>query len=162
MDFGEIYFQWYPQFASVVGWFHPLSTHWQHCQRNWQHWHWHHWSRASLTTGDWEWLGVGHLVGIAQNAWTSFRDKDGNGRAMLISILNLFKHSRILNSLCIIDLIHKSQNALVSYPTMLHSEQKCAHIALPSMLPCTTPFTHLKISSRPFPYLETVFPSFGS
>ena len=26
-----------------------------------------------------------------------------------------------------IDLIHKSQNASVPYPTMLHSEQKCAH-----------------------------------
>ena len=25
------------------------------------------------------------------------------------------------------DLIHKSQNAPVPYPTMLHSEQKCAH-----------------------------------
>ena len=82
MAFGEIYFQCWPHFASVVGWFHPLSTHWQHCQRYWQHWHWHHLSRASRTTVDWEWLGVGHLVGIAQNAWTSFRDKDGNGRAM--------------------------------------------------------------------------------
>ena len=28
---------------------------------------------------------------------------------------------------CWIDLIHKSQNAPVQYPTMLHSEQKCAH-----------------------------------
>ena len=27
----------------------------------------------------------------------------------------------------VIDLIHKSQNALVPYPTILHSEQKCAH-----------------------------------
>ena len=26
-----------------------------------------------------------------------------------------------------IDQIHKSQNASVPYPTMLHSEQKCAH-----------------------------------
>ena len=26
-----------------------------------------------------------------------------------------------------IDLIHKSQNTPVPYPTMLHSEQKCAH-----------------------------------
>ena len=27
-----------------------------------------------------------------------------------------------------IDLIHKSQNSPVPYPTMLHSEQKCAHL----------------------------------
>ena len=27
-----------------------------------------------------------------------------------------------------IDLFHKSQNAPVPYPTMLHSEQKCAHL----------------------------------
>ena len=27
----------------------------------------------------------------------------------------------------IIDQFHKSQNAIVPYPTMLHSEQKCAH-----------------------------------
>ena len=52
------------------------------------------------------------------------------------------------------ELIHKSQNALVPYPTMPHSEQKRAHITLPSMLPCTTPLTHLKIGSR-------LFPSFG-
>ena len=32
-----------------------------------------------------------------------------------------------LCSTCAIDLIHKSQTAPVLYPTMLHSEQKCAH-----------------------------------
>ena len=28
----------------------------------------------------------------------------------------------------IIDLIHKSKNAPVPYPTMLYQEQKCAHL----------------------------------
>ena len=36
-----------------------------------------------------------------------------------------------------IDLIHKSQNAPVSYHTMLHSEQKCAHGAFWDLWHCS-------------------------
>ena len=44
-------------------------------------------------------------------------------------LLGLFTHvtRSHLQALPSIDLIHKSQNAPVPYPTMLHSEQKCAH-----------------------------------
>ena len=41
-----------------------------------------------------------------------------------------YQHSNLSNGCQAthpIDLIHKSQNAHVPYPTMLHSEQKCAH-----------------------------------
>ena len=39
--------------------------------------------------------------------------------------LSIFEWTLI--SLALINLIHKSQNTPVPYPTMLHSEQQCAH-----------------------------------
>ena len=33
------------------------------------------------------------------------------------------------------DQFHKSQNATVPYPTVLYSEQKCAHLCVPYMEP---------------------------
>ena len=43
-------------------------------------------------------------------------------------LLMINEHHGFANSLLlIIDQFHKSQNAPVPYPTMLHSEQKCAH-----------------------------------
>ena len=43
------------------------------------------------------------------------------------SLYTTWKSWTIICHVFAIDLIHKSQNAPVPYPTMLHSEQKCAH-----------------------------------
>ena len=41
--------------------------------------------------------------------------------------LCIYKFNHLLEQNYIIDQSHKSHNASVSYPTMHHSEQKCAH-----------------------------------
>ena len=49
-----------------------------------------------------------------------------------VSLVMLYEINYCIESLIdeIIDLIHKSQNAPVPYPTMLHSKQKCVHFCL--------------------------------
>ena len=46
---------------------------------------------------------------------------------LCFAVLIYTSMSHKLDPYSLIDLFHKSQNAPVPYPTMLHSEQKCAH-----------------------------------
>ena len=58
-----------------------------------------------------------------ENINTQRRINEGLMKSLVYSIYSFSKYLGI----GAIDLIHKSQNALLSYHTMLHSEQKCAH-----------------------------------
>ena len=55
--------------------------------------------------------------------------------SVFCACLNVFiGNSLALRDVAVIELIYKSQNAPVRYPTMLHSEQKCAHSVLNAAL----------------------------
>ena len=72
------------------------------------------------------------MVQIMANwyVWYSFRNKDYE--AVDASLCFVVGRNHTVIDICQayftdIDLIHKSQNAPVPYPKMLHSEQKCVH-----------------------------------
>ena len=65
----------------------------------------------------------------AYKIWTSMQIKQINRSYLMSATGNALSWQQLIPSPCsAIDPFHKSHNAPVLYPTMPHSEQKCAHI----------------------------------